>query len=81
MSKKNSALKGHRITANGAVIYEGEQFGSGKDDEFDELMLAPDFETAEYIIPKSVIHNGCVDLEFFEPVMGVMFCEFWITHD
>ena len=81
MSKKNAALKGHRITANGTVIYQGEQFGGKKDEEFDRLMLAPGFETAEYVIPKSVIHNGCIDLEFFEPIMGVMFSEFRITHD
>lgn len=80
ISKKNSALKCHKITANGVVVYEGAQFGDGTDEEFDRLMLAPDFETAEYIIPREVIHNGCVDLEFSEPVMGVMFSEFWITH-
>ncbi len=81
MSKKNDALKGHKITANGAVIYEGAQFGGRTDEEYDRLMLAPDFETAEYIIPREVIHNGCVDLEFSEPIMGVMFCEFWLTHE
>ena len=81
MSKKNDALKGHKITANGTVIYHGSQFGGKKDEEFDSLMLAPKFETAEYTIPREVIHNGCVDLEFSEPVMGVMFSEFWIIHD
>ena len=81
MSKKNEGLKGHKITVNGTVIYEGTQFGDGKDAEFDALMLAPGFETAEYVIPRDVIHNGCIDLEFSEPVMGVMFSEFWITHD
>ncbi len=81
MSKKNAALKGHKITANGEVIYQGAQFGGEADAEFDRLMLAPNFETATYVIPKSVIQNGCVDLEFSEPIMGVMFCEFWITHD
>ena len=80
MSKKNAALKGHRITANGAVIYEGSQFGGEKNEEFDAEMLAEGFETASYVIPKEVIHNGCVDLEFSEPEMGVMFSEFWITH-
>lgn len=81
MSKKNAALKGHTIIANGEVIYKGEQFGGESDAEFDRLMLAPNFETAAYVIPKSVIQNGCVDLEFSEPVMGVMFSEFWITHE
>ncbi len=81
MSKKNAALKGHTIIANGEVIYKGEQFGGESDAEFDRLMLAPNFETVSYVIPKSVIQNGCVDLEFSEPVMGVMFSEFWITHE
>ncbi len=79
--KKNAALKHHKITANGVVIYEGTQFGDGKDEEYDRLMLAPGFESAEYTIPRDAIHNGCVDLEFSEPVMGVMFSEFRITHD
>ncbi len=80
-SKKNEALRGHKISVNGSVIYEGAQFGGKKDEEFDSLMLAPNFETAEYTIPRELIHNGCIDLEFSEPIMGVMFSEFWITHD
>ena len=81
LSKKIPALSGHKIVANGAVIYEGPQFGGERDEEFDREMLAPGFETASYVIPKEVIHNGCLDLEFSEPYMGVMFCEFWLTHD
>ncbi len=80
-SDKNDALKGHKITANGAVIYHGKQFGGEKNEEYDRAMLAPGFETASYVIPKDVIHNGCIDLEFSEPVMGVIFCEFRITHE
>lgn len=80
-SKKNEALSGFKITANGAVIYQGKQFGGEKNAEYDKAMLAPGFETASYVIPKNVIHNGCIDLEFSEPVMGVMFCEFRITHN
>jgi hypothetical protein len=44
-------------------------------------MLCDGFETASYVIPKEVVHNGCIDLEFSEPDMGVMFSEFWITHE
>lgn len=80
-SNKNEALCGHRITANGTVIYHGKQFGGEKNEEYDKAMLAPGFETATYVIPKDIIENGCVDLEFSEPVMGVMFCEFRITHE
>ena len=79
--KKMPALCGHTITANGQVIYKGFQFGGEKDEEFDRAMLAPGFETATYVIPKEIIENGCIDLEFSEPIMGVMFTEFWITHD
>ena len=81
MSRKNPDSVSHKITANGVAIYEGAQFGGEKDEKFDSAMLAPDFETASYVIPKEVIHNGCVDLEFSEPDSGVMFCEFWITHE
>ncbi len=81
VSKKSDSSVHHKITANGYVIYEGKQFGGEKDEEFDKAMLAPDFETASYIIPKDVIENGCIDLEFSEPDMGVMFCEFRITHE
>ena len=66
---------------DGVVIYEGAQFGGERDEAFDAEMLPDGFETASYIIPKDVIHNGCVDLEFSEDEMGVMFREFRITHD
>ncbi len=80
MSKKIENSVSHKITVNGTEIYEGEQFGGEKDAEFDNAMLAPNFETATYIIPKNLIYNGCIDLEFSEPEMGVMFSEFWIYH-
>lgn len=81
VSKKDDNSVSHKITANGTVIYQGAQFGGEKDEEFDKAMLAPGFETASYVIPKEVIENGCIDLEFSEPDMGVMFCEFRITHE
>lgn len=77
--KKMPLLNSHKITANGSVIYEGAQFGGESDPEFDRDMLAPGFVSASYVIPNSVIHNGCIDLEFSEPIMGVMFSEFSIT--
>lgn len=79
-SKKKPDSVAHRITANGTVIYEGAQFGGEKDEAFDSAMLCNGLESATYIIPKDVICNGCVDLEFSEPEMGVMFAEFSITH-
>lgn len=81
MSKKDENSVAYKITANGFVVYEGAQFGGEKDEAFDAEMLCNGFETASYVIPKNVIHNGCIDLEFSEPDMGVMFSEFRITHD
>jgi len=81
MSKKDEDSVSHKITANGVEIYKGAQFGGEKDEVFDSEMLPDGFETASYVIPKSVIHNGCIDLEFSEPDMGVMFSEFRITHN
>ena len=66
-------------TVNGFVIYEGKQFGSETNEEFDREMLAPGFETASVIIPHNMIVNGCIELELSEPTMGVMFSEFRIT--
>ena len=81
MSKKDEDSVSHKITANGVEIYKGAQFGGEKDEAFDREMLPNGFETASYVIPKSVIRNGCIDLEFSEPDMGVMFSEFRITHN
>ena len=77
MSRRNNDSQHHKIVANGIVIYDGVQFGE-RDEAYDLEMLAPGFESADYIIPKSVIENGCVDLEFSESEMGVMFSEFII---
>ncbi len=72
-------LKHHKITANGVTVYEGAQFGGEADEKFDKEMLAPGFVTAGYTLPASVFKNGCVELEFSEPNMGIMFSEFWIV--
>lgn len=76
--KRIPLLKHHKITANGITIYEGEQFGGEGDEQFDSEMLAPGFVSAAYRLPKEVFVNGCVELEFSEPHMGVMFSEFRI---
>ena len=70
--------RNHKITVNDKVIYEGEQFGDGTNEEFDKMMLCKGFVSASYTIPKDVIINGCAELEFSEPEMGVMFSEFVI---
>ena len=79
LDKKMPLLNSHTITANGEIIYKGVQFGGESDPQYDADMLAPGFVTASYVIPKSVIVNGCIDLEMSEPIMGVMFSEFSIT--
>ncbi len=76
--KKMPLLNSHTITVNGEIIYKGAQFGGDIDPEYDAQLLAPGFVTASYVIPNKLIHNGCIDLEFYEPIMGVMFCEFSI---
>ena len=80
-SRKDETTTAHKIIVNGVSVYEGAQYGGEKDKEFDAAMLCNGFETATYVIPKELIHNGCIDLEFSEPQSGVMFSEFWITHE
>ncbi|MEI6578105.1 MAG: hypothetical protein WCN92_01425, partial [Eubacteriales bacterium] len=77
-SKKRSVITHHKIIANGVTIYDGPQFGGERDEKFDVELLAPGFETATYILPACIFQNGCVDLEFSEPLSGVMLSEFWI---
>lgn len=77
-SEKYPIFNHHYIRANGVTIYEGPQFGGETDEQFDKELLAPGFESATYLIPASVFKNGCLELEFGEPHMGVMLSEFWI---
>ena len=79
-SRKDETTTAHKILVNGVAVYEGAQYGGEKDAEFDTAMLCDGFETATYLIPKELIHNGCIDLEFSEPQSGIMFSEFRITH-
>ena len=80
-SRKDENTTAHKITVNGVAIYEGPQYGGEKDEVFDSARLCEGFETATYVIPKELICNGCIDLEFSEPQSGVMFSEFRITHE
>lgn len=68
----------HKISVNGNVIYEGAQFGGESDEAWDKAMLCDGFVSASYTIPKNVLVNGCAELEFSEPEMGVIFSEFVI---
>ena len=79
-SRKDETTTAHKILVNGVAVYEGAQYGGEKDAEFDAAMLCDGFETATYLIPKELIHNGCIDLEISEPQSGIMFSEFRITH-
>lgn len=75
--KKNDSQH-HKITVNGNVIYEGAQFGGDADEAYDRMMLCDGFVSACYTIPKEALVNGCAEIEFSEPEMGVMFSEFII---
>lgn len=75
---KKSDSQHHRIAVNGNVIYEGAQFGGECDDAYDKAMLCDGFVSASYTIPKETLVNGCAELEFSEPEMGVLFSEFII---
>ncbi len=77
-STKYPLLKHFTVTANGKTIYDGPPFGGKSDKEFDKEMLAPNFETATYILPADVFENGCLDLRIAEPIAGFMMSEFWI---
>lgn len=75
---RRSDSQNHKITVNGTVIYEGEQFGGETDEAYDSMMLCDGFVSASYTIPKKALVNGCAELEFSEPEAGVMFSEFVI---
>ncbi|MCQ2475525.1 MAG: hypothetical protein MJ173_06430 [Clostridia bacterium] len=78
-SQKSDSVKEHTVKVNGNVIYCGPRFGGEPDKKYDELMLAPGFESVTYVIPNEYICNGCIELEMNEPTLGVMFSEFRIV--
>ena len=71
-------IEHHTVTVNDAVIYDGKRYGGKKDIEFDEAFLVDGFESCEYLIPKSLIINGTINLKIEEATEGFKFCEFWI---
>lgn len=75
---KSPEIKTHRITANGTLIYEGEQYGGLKNERFDKEFLVSGFESASYILKSNVFVNGALELEISEPNDGVKLCELWI---
>ena len=77
-SRKTAGVSAHRVTLNGHVIYCGAQYGGEKDAEFDRRYLAPNTETATYLLPGRYFENGCAELVIDEPTVGVMLGEFWI---
>lgn len=78
-SDRDERVTAHTVKINGEVIYCGPRFGGKADKKYDEEMLAPGFESVEYVIPNRLIKNGCIELEMSEPILGVMFSEFRIT--
>ena len=77
-SRKTPSVTAHRITLNGHVIWCGAQYGGEKDERFDRFYLAPNTETATYLLPASCFENGCGELVIEESTVGVMLSEFWI---
>lgn len=77
-SSKLDVIKHHKVAVNGHTIYDGVQYGGEKDEKFDELMLAPGFESATYDIPAEYLVNGTVELEISEPLAGFEISELWI---
>lgn len=80
-ASKIPVLKHHHVIVNGNTIYDGPQYGGERDEQFDEELLAPGFESATYRLPADVFENGCIDLEIGEPIAGVMLSEFWILRN
>ncbi len=77
-SRKSAEATDHTVTVSGKVIYSGTQYGGEKDEVFDNCYLAPNTETATYIIPAELFTNGCADLVIEEPHVGIMMSEFWV---
>ncbi len=77
-SRKTPSVTKHRVTVNGHEIWCGAQYGGEKDEVFDRWYLAPNTESATYLLPASCFGNGCAELVIEEPTVGVMLSEFWI---
>jgi hypothetical protein len=75
---KYDFVRKHTVTVNGKVIYCGKQYGGEKNEKFDADYLAPNTETATYLLPAEVFENGCVELVISEPTVGIMMSEFWV---
>ena len=77
-SKKSDEATEHTVTVSDKVIYCGNQYGGERDEKFDNYYLAPNTETATYLLPAELFTNGCADLLISEPHVGLMFSEFWV---
>lgn len=74
----NEDVTDHKISANGNIIYSGEQYGGEKDSQADNIILADGFQSASYKIKHYCFVNGTLDLQIAEPVDGIKICELWI---
>ncbi len=77
-SRKTKGVTAHRVTVNDYEIYCGAQYGGERDAQYDCWYLAPNTETATYLLPAAVFENGCAHLVIEEPTVGVMLSEFRI---
>lgn len=74
----NEDVVNHKISANGNIIYSGEQYGGETDSVFDDVVLAEGFQSASYKIKHYCFVNGTLDLKIDEPIDGIKICELWI---
>ena len=77
-SSRTPSVTEHKVSLDGKTIYCGPQYGGERDEAFDKAYLAPDTETATYLLPAEYFQNGCAELIIEEPTVGMMLSEFWV---
>ena len=78
-SRPNKNIIHHKVSVNGNVIHDGEQYGGYRDTAYEKKFLADGFVSVVYDIKKDYIINGCAELEITEPLDGFMISEFRFT--
>lgn len=65
-----------KVSINGNILYEGEDFGGRRDEDYEKKFLADGFLSIVYDVPAQLFENGCALLEITEPLYGVIIYEF-----
>ena len=76
--KPEEEITHHKITVNGNVVYDGPRFGG---EEYPPLygLYPEEYTVRAYDIPAEFFINGTAEIEFSEPIKGVMWAEFRIV--